>query len=252
MKPHQININKQQKILEEAATRRTPIVLSYKSMEEWLTFKSHFAADVSDDGSLLIAYPVNTDHTASEIISGQNVDITFRWGNKKILFNTDVAGRYRDPSHSMPILKLHPPNTMYEHQRRIYERIAAPKGMKITADLWIEKPNSDRSQSSAIIRGIIMDISAGGISIAVPNEQKQNCNVGDTVVCSFNVEMGRSPAIIYSQFRRWQETDKDFGIMGLQFTGLKATQQGQAQLERVLKLIKRFKQASKKPFTNHL
>ena len=93
---------------------------------------------------------------------------------------------------------------------------------------------------------------AGGVSVAVSSEHKPNCNPGDNVVCSFSVEKGRPPIIVYTHFSNWLDSDNNLGIIGLQFTGLKATQKGQAYLEQILTLIKQFKKASGQQLTNHL
>ncbi|MHC4443139.1 MAG: flagellar brake protein [Planctomycetota bacterium] len=251
-KPHRVDAEKQKRILEEATHRQISVTLKYKTTDEWLIFKSNFTNNVAHNGNLFITYPTSTDHPTPEITPGQNMDISFRWGNNRILLNTTVAGRYHDPAYNMTILELNPPNAMYEHQRRFYERALAPERIKIPVDLWIGDPNTNEPQSSAIIRGTIMDISAGGIGVTISNEHKPNCKPGNNVVCSFSVEKGRPPVIIYSQFHHWQDLDNGFGILGLQFTSLKATQQGQAQLEQILTLIKRFKQAAIKQCTNHL
>ena len=251
-KPCQITSSKQNTILQEAASNRKMIVLTCKTPDGWLTFKSHFVSDISEDGSLLTAYPVSSDYPTPEIVEGQEVSISFRRGHKKFLFSTIVAKRYQNQSHIMPILKLKPPTSIYEHQRRLYKRVPAPKGLKFTADIWINYPISKEPQDPHIHHGIIADLSAGGTSVIIPSEQKPHCKIGTPAVCSFRVGIGKPPVIADAQFRYWDERDDGYGQIGLQFAGLGATQEGRAKLERILLMINQFRQLGHRPINSHL
>ncbi|UCD30592.1 MAG: PilZ domain-containing protein [Planctomycetota bacterium] len=251
-KPHALSTEQRWLILRQAADTRSPVVLSCKTTGGWLTFKSNFLCDISDDGSLTIAHPSSPDYPTPEIVEGQKIGITFRQGHKKFLFKTTVKQRRHDQSNHITSLILYPPADIFEHPRRLYERVLIPQSCKIGAEIWFGDPDNRESQDSTIYRGTIVDVSAGGIGIALPENHYPDCQRGAPVVCSFRVEINRSPLIVQTQFRYFKELDDGSKIMGLQFVGLEAAEKGQAKLERILTLMSRFQKYNKKPIKKHL
>jgi len=242
--PREVSLSQQKKILEEASARRTPIVLSCQNTGGWQTFKSHLLNNPRDNRSIFIAYPYGIKKRAINFSAGQNVGISFRSGHKKFLLNTTISALQVDRLRKGPILKLNQPENMYMLQRRHFDRVRAPEGMAVDIEVWMDHPDDENLDLTPRYHGTIVDLSAGGVSLKLPNEQDPQWEVGDPIFCSFQASSGLTPVNIITQFRYREQVDDYFYRMGLQFVGLEATPEGRQILKDILKLIHQFQDVS--------
>lgn len=245
-RPFQINPNRKAQLLREAASRRLVASVTCKMSDGWATLKTRFLALEDDRHELIIEYPSSPGRVAPEIVGGQSIGVSFRRGHKKCVFNAMVLERCHysfSKVKGVPALRLQWPEEMCELQRRLYYRAVIPEGTTIPVDLWRGDAKGVRPPESEILRGIMLDLSAGGISIALPFGAFPRLEEDKVATCSFPVDKGEPPATIVGRVRYWDETDAHHLRVGLHFVNLDSSPNQRETLERVVRLAIRFQRA---------
>jgi len=241
--------------LLQAATRRAPVVLNARIDDRWIIRKSRFRGVDRERGRLLIEYPSQPEHGQAEIDIGQCVGLSFRRGHKKCVFEAQVIGQDRSvPEGKCPVLTLSLcwPDRIQELQRRLYCRAKVPPRLSIPVDICPQSTRSAQAASGVACRGLMLDLSAGGMNIALPAEKRIRLKPGDTVTCTFALEPGQTPQEISGRLRHCEPAPGGHLRVGLQFLGLEASAEGCQTLQRIGRAANRFRKMETRRRTRRL
>jgi len=241
--------------LLQAATGRAPLVLNARISDRWIIMKSRFCGVDREHGRLLIEYASQPEHGQAEIDIGQNIGISFRRGHKKCVFEAQVIGQQRsglEGTCPVPTLSLRWPDRIQEFQRRLYRRAKVPPRVTIPVDLRPQNTRSAEAAGGVPCRGLMLDLSAGGMNIALPTEKRTRLKPGDTVTCTFALEPGQPPQEISGRLRHCEHAPGGHLRVGLQFLGLEASAEGCQTLQRIGQAANRFRQMEMRRRTRRL
>lgn len=238
---HPLAADQQAEWLQEATGNRIPLTINYHGVGGWITLKSRFlysdrAADV-----ITILYPSGRDGAQPEIVVGETLGVAFRRGHEKCVFETQVVGRRNHPMGGgieAPALDIAWPDSVHELQRRLFSRTRVPSRVVIPVDVARNEAADKLGPSS---RGVLLDLSAGGISIALPEAKGPRWRAGDTLTCSFALESGRSVQKIAGTLRHCDKASDGHWRLGLQFVGLETSAGGRRTIESIARVASRFR-----------
>ena len=242
---HSLTAEQQAEWLQEAIGNRASLAINYHGTGGWTVLKSRFLQVDPGAEGIVILYPYAGDDTQPEIILGENLGITFRRGHSKCAFETQVIGR---TSHSMgggieaPALQIAWPDGIYELQRRLFSRTRVPPRVVIPVDVALTEPAAEKAGRSS--RGVLLDLSAGGISVAMSEAKGPRWREGDTLTCNFALESGRSVHTLTGTLRHCDKAPDGHWRLGLQFIGLETSTSGRRTIECIARVANRFRHQS--------
>jgi len=231
--------------LLQEAQNHGPIVLNARISHRWLVLKSRFHGVNRENGLLFIEDPSQQGRGRSEFEIGQNVGISFRHRHKKCIFETQIIDESlpdKEGTSSVPIISLRWPDRIHEFQRRLYSRAKVPPRLTIPVDICPENNRPIQTTGGMAYRGLMLDLSAGGMNIALPAEKHTHLKAGDTVTCTFALEPGQAPQEISGWLRHCEQVPGGHLRVGLQFLGLEASTEGYKTLRRLGQAANRFRQ----------
>jgi len=230
-------------MLVEAASKRTPVVLSCKDGEQWVSVKSRLLDASQANGCLVVEYPAGQQgQRAPDITRGQYVGVAFRRGHKKCVFGSYVVGKERfqlDRRNHVGALVISWPAEVGQLQRRAYFRVEVPAGQTVAAYLWpggaTARPRAGSPGWPLYVTQLV-DLSAGGFRVAVPVDEDPKFAVEQTVGMEFVVEPNRPPIVADANFRHSEPGPEGRVYLGFQFVGLELDGRGRGLLERLARI----------------
>ncbi len=284
-----------QKILQIAIEKRIPAIMSYLSKQKWHVAKVVLAELAGERLSVESMTPATAESSRRKgqrpinIQVGQPVGISFKYEYGKFVFDTVVVGLeparnaagYReveDPAflrRSGGTIVLAVPDKIEVVQRRSYFRVNIPESLKVQVLLWHRNgpapagfgrsPGSDQSTGPGCV-GRLVDISAGGAQVIVPNEnsgaQGQEASPsaapgagfkkGQFVGVRFTPLPYETPLVLSAQIRNVLPTaDGGNASLGLQIVGLEASPEGREVLTRLIGVVEQYYQINQSGAKEH-
>lgn len=241
-RPFAISEHSRDQWLIEAVTARTTVTITCQGPAESAILKASFVGLDAEQLQLLVAYPLPGPRGPVEIALGQSLGIAFRRGHRKCVFETTVVRRGHEQPFGtrVPVLVLAWPEELHELQRRLYHRVSVPAKTIVPVDLC-KREATGSSHAVSFQRGTMIDLSAGGMSVALPARQEQRWRAGDTVTCCFALQSGQAPQEITGTLRHCQTGKNGQLHLGLQFVGLETTAQGRNTLQLIHQTTNRFR-----------
>jgi hypothetical protein len=271
-------------ILRTVIAEKVPAIMSYLSKGKW-----HVAKIILTklDGKHLTVESIRAQKKQRpiNIQVDQPVGISFKHEYGKFVFDTTVLSlempQEQEENRSWGgSIVLVAPDKIEVVQRRSYFRVEVPQSLKVKVLLWhrsAKHETKDQIQERAeqvhkCCQGRLLDISAGGAQVVVPNESLINYPTPDTqqiksddisnsdehsnsVVGSPNFKKGQFlwvrftpmpyeiPLTFSAQIRNILPTADGQGIsLGLQIVGLEASPEGHQILTRLISVVGRYHQ----------
>ena len=192
----------------------------------------------------------------------QPVGISFKYGYGKFLFDTTVKSLEpsTDPETNRErggTIVLALPDKIEVIQRRSYFRVDVPVSLHVKVLLWHRTgrrghtdPKDDTSlETNNCCQGRLMDISAGGAQVIVPNQNdagKANFKKGQFISMRFTPLPYETPLILSAQIRNVLPTaDEQNASLGLQIVGLEASLEGREVLTRLIGIVEKYYQINR-------
>lgn len=253
------------KILQTVIDKRVPAIMSYSSKGKWHAAKV-LLTNLGQSG----LYVESTDSKKQRPINiqvNQPVGISFKHEFGKYVFDTTVIGL--EPSSHSEAARSHGgtiilamPEKIEVVQRRSYFRVNVPESLKVKVLLWHR--SNDRVQCPGIwtteerqarsnkqrncYQGRLVDISAGGAQVLVPNENgpaRADFKKGQFIGMRFTPMPYETPLMLSAQVRNLLPTaDGKSTSLGLQIVGLEASSEGRRVLARLIGIVERYYQAN--------
>jgi len=270
-----------QKILQIAIEKRIPAIMSYLSKQKWHVAKvvlADLAGDRLSVESLTAATPDMSRRNGQRPINiqvGQPVGISFKYEYGKFVFDTAVVGL--EPARNAGgnragggTIVLAVPDKIEVVQRRSYFRVSVPESLKVQVLLW-HRPAGlpgpapagsggtgglDQVAGAGCV-GRLVDISAGGAQVIVPNENAgtngheadpsaalgTSFKKGQFVGVRFTPLPYETPLVLSAQIRNVLPTaDGGNASLGLQIVGLEASAEGREVLTRLINIVEQYYQ----------
>jgi hypothetical protein len=246
-----------EKILQIAIDTKVPAIMSYLSRDKWHVAKVLLTK--LDGDTLSVESTISRKQRPINIRVDQPVGISFKHGYGKFLFDTTVKSLEpsTDPEtnrQSGGTIVLAFPDKIEVIQRRSYFRIDVPKSLNVKVLLWhrtgkrgqADPKRDTTSEMNNCCPGRLMDISAGGAQIVVPNQTdtgKASFKKGQFISMRFTPLPYETPLILSAQIRNVLPTaDEQHVSLGLQIVGLEASSEGREVLSRLIGIVEKYYQ----------
>jgi hypothetical protein len=241
-----INIEEARKndIVAGAIEKETPCVVSRRGPQGWQPFKSRFVAPVDGVGRLLVhATEENGLGGPTALVDGERIGLTFRRGHKKCMCAVTVlAGNLEISDETGSLVRsaeLSWPDALQELQRRVYHR-AQPPGRRVHVRFWpggVAGRLAAEEHDQGVLSGVMLDLSAGGISILTTDIAPDTFTMGDTLGCAFSPKPRGETLVLDATFRHFELRENGSAALGLQFVGLEASDRGRHMLSLLAGIV---------------
>ena len=246
-----------EKILQIAIDMNVPAIMSYLSRDKWHVAKVLLTNLAGD--RLKVESTISRRQRPINIRVDQPVGISFKHGYGKFVFDTTVKALEpsTDPETRREhggIIVLAFPDKIEVIQRRSYFRVNVPESLNVKVLLWHRSgkrgaadPKHDTAgEMHNCCQGRLMDISAGGAQVIVPNQNdagKANFKKGQFISMRFTPLPYETPLVLSAQIRNVLPTaDEKNASLGLQIVGLEASLEGREVLTRLIGIVERYYQ----------
>jgi len=249
-----------EKILQIAIDMKVPAIMSYLSRDKWHVAKVLFTELEGD--TLSVESTISRKQRPINIRVDQPVGISFKHGFGKFVFDTTV--RALEPStdpeanrQSGGKIILAFPDKIEVIQRRSYFRVNVPESLNVKVLLWhrtgkrrqADPKHDTTDEMNNCCQGRLMDISAGGAQVVVPNQNdtgKANFKKGQFISMRFTPLPYETPLILSAQIRNvLPTTDEENSSLGLQIVGLEASSEGREVLTRLIGIVEKYYQLNR-------
>jgi hypothetical protein len=237
------------KVLQTAVEKRVSAIMSYFSSGKWHVAKVQPTGLGADTFEVEIL-PCKKPHPMNVKV-GQLLGISLKYGYGKFIFETKIERL--EPSRKVNRggrIALSMPDRINVVQRRSYFRVKVPESLSVEVQLWHCTGVKDKSKLSASSMrpesvGRLVDLSAGGMQIAISAAQKPKFKEGRFVSVKFVAMPSEKPLMFNARIRTVFPTadEKNFSI-GLQIVGLEANAEGQEVLSKLIGITEQYYQMS--------
>jgi hypothetical protein len=257
MTPHGVD---PEKILKIAIDMKVPVIMSYLSRDKWHVAKVLLTN--LDGDKLSVESTASRRQRPINIRVDQPVGISFKHGYGKFLFDSTVKALEpsTDPETNRQCggtIVLGCPDKIEVIQRRSYFRVNVPESLNVKVLLWHRSgkrgetdPKHDiADEMNNCSQGRLMDISAGGAQVIVPNQNdagKANFKKGQFISMRFTPVPYETPLVLSAQIRNVLPTaDEKNASLGLQIVGLEASSEGREILSRLIGIVEKYYQINR-------
>ena len=286
--------NKLDSILKTVIDEKVPAIMSYLSRGKWHVAKV-LLTNLDRNQLCIESIRAQKKQRPINIQVDQPVGISFKHEYGKFVFDTTVTAlEPSPPTEAEPgwggTIVLAVPEKIEVVQRRSYFRVEVPGSLKVKVLLWhrsAAREAKDHSQDKServhnCCQGRLLDISAGGVQIEVPNQKvmdfsepsgqedeleecaesesgRASFKKGQFVGVRFTPMPYETPLTFSAQIRNALPTADGQGVsLGLQIVGLEASPEGHQVLTRLIAVVGRYYQmnqsearrVNKQPVTN--
>lgn len=230
--------------LDDAVAERARIILHAKTVAGWADWKSRLLA--TGEGNLRIACPPELLGRDSTVTIGQLIGVSLRHGHKKCMFDSEIIDQDPDTGD----LLIRRPSSIQEMQRRVFSRVRVPDHLTIPVNVNRLATDGVTDVPSVPRRGILLDLSGGGMSVAVPTDARNKWRPGDTMRCLLPLEPAQEPRELTARVRFVEKTALGHLRMGMQFIGLEGSAEGRTTLKCIARATGRFRNAAASSSSN--
>lgn len=235
------------KILQGIFEKKAPVLVCYLSRGKW--HKAQFlVVDIGSDSFDVRVLPpaydfevigdvyrqVRKPHPVN-VKLGQLVGMSVKYEGNKFIFGADV----RDFSFSSlreggGIISLGIPEQMEMIARRSFFRVRVPDGLQIEVEMWHRHCRRLEAGGERLWCGRLVDISAGGLQVAVLASDRPDFRKRQFVKVRFCPLPSEETLELSAQIRDILPTvDGEYICFGLQVVGLEASREGRETLGRL-------------------
>ncbi len=234
------------RLIEEAVSARSRVVLTHQTPQGWQTYKAGFVSGSKEARTLeMKLHGCAGARSESLAVQGGTWGVTFRTGHMKCMFSAAAAAEHR-PTPDGLLLTLTWPQELHRLQRRVFQRVVPPKEAVIAVRFWRETGASPTAAREPVVRhGQLEDLSAGGMRIQAA-DPLDICLEG-AYRCSFSPRPGAPGLVLDATLRHHQAAEHGRASLGFRFIGLETTPEGRRILDRLARIVSSFQQKRRRP-----
>ena len=232
-----------QELVHEAAGRHSVVALSCQLEEGWASFRSRVLAVDAASDQVILDYPESGTLEAPGFTGGETLGVSFRRAQMRCMFAALVVGTAEEKlpgARSHRILKIAMPEEIFQMQRRVFYRAPVPEEESIEVHMRPARPGSEPENAPRCYCGTLLDLSAGGLSVAVAEGLQPRWPVETPVEVRLWPELNEPLLTLVGRLRHCQINAEGQFHVGLQVSGLETSPEGRAILQRLLRLCKEF------------
>ena len=235
-----------QRMLDEAVEKRLFVKITDKDESQWAMYRSSFLG--KQGNRLVLTQPTPEDQQcAIELVEGQNIAVSFKKGYNKCLFVTRVVGHglYEvEPGVKMPTITVLRPDCIEKLRRRAFNRADVPSGMQIAVTL------RSTAKGRKEWTGLLTNLSAGGMAVQMDNSDAAVLQDDQQFVLEFVPLMDQGSIQVPGRVRHTTASSAgDQSLVGIQFMGLDASEEGRNTLRRLGRIVNMFQR--QQPVAKH-
>jgi len=236
-------------LFDEAVRERALAVITAQSGDTWRTLKCRFLERDPQRRFFVLDHQPPHGSALPELQPGHCVGVSFRAGNRKILFASviEARGHYLfDDRTSIPAIRYRWPDSLTELQRRSYYRTPVPETLTLRATVWPgaahTRPTAS-SDASGVLSGTLADLSCGGALLRV-TQPLPAWSDEEPLGVELHLADGRPPLLTSALFRGVRQDELGRTGAAIQFVGLELSVDGRLALQRVAACVQRFHRLS--------
>jgi hypothetical protein len=164
---------------------------------------------------------------------GQSAGLALKYEGGKFIFETKVTDFEFSPDSTGGVIMLETPEQIELISRRSFYRVHVPDKLDVEVAVWHRCFRQD-SQPEKIWRGRLIDLSAGGLQLAIPALQKPDFSEGQFAQVAFAPLPSEANLEFSAQIRNILPTADGLCVChGMQMVGLEASKEGRLTLTRL-------------------
>ncbi|MFP4140171.1 MAG: PilZ domain-containing protein [Planctomycetota bacterium] len=228
--------------LQSAVEKVVPLTVTVRHDGRWVTLRSRFVAIEGSNLRIEIPQEFETD-TPWEFAPADKIALSFKLKHYKHLASATVVGVEQMElvdGQTVPVLCLCAPTKMQRAQRRAYLRADVPDGRIVRASFWlggVEAEPVGSEPDTPVWSATVGNISAGGVQVRASQDVADAVDVGETVGMHVSFGPGQGSIRADAQFRHAEPVDGEGVLMGFQFLGLEASDEGKDTLMQIARKV---------------
>ncbi len=230
--------------MEAAVREQASAIMTHLSRGKWHMTK--VALKSTANGRLNIEIVPREKPHPINIQVDQPVGMSLKLGYNKYIFDTVVLGfepSIKSANGGSVILTM--PERAEKLQRRSFFRVPVPICFSVKVLFWHRgyKDGANDVPFENYWQARLLDISAGGMQIAVESNLAENFKIGQLVGLQFTPMPYEKPVLLEAQVRHTAPTaDGRELCMGLQIIGLEASVEGRQVLSQLCGIVEQYHQ----------
>ena len=243
---------KPRQMLQTAFDRNIPLMISYLSDGKWQT--ARVVLTELGEGSFEVKVAPRKKLSSADIIMGQSIGVSFKYGYgrsyDKFIFNSAVLGfKHWTREDKDEKLLLAVPEQIEVIQRRSFYRVNVPSNTLVAVEFWDRSGRYSDGRNSVTVHqfwhGRLLDISVGGIQVAVNAIEKPNFWQGQSLGLKFTPSEHETPLMFNARLKSLVDTADGKSIcLGLETVGLEASPEGRMIIQRICNVMDNYSQAN--------
>jgi hypothetical protein len=227
------------KILQSVIEEEIPAIMSYLSKGKWHVAKILLKCLGANRLNVQVMHTGKPHPVNIQLNQPIGVSLKYRYG--KIVFDATVEGFEQSGKTGAEII-LTVPDRVEIIERRSYFRVNVPRSLKVNVTLWHRRHQQGRRKPpDKYWQSKLIDISAGGLQLAVNSSQKPDFRKGQFVTMRFTPLPYEQPIMFNAQIRNTLPTANGDGVcMGMQIVGLEASAEGRQTLKRLCDIVEQY------------
>lgn len=243
MKKSQILKGKEiEKTLELVVARRAAAVMTHIAAGKWKTTNVTFTAGSSE--AIHISIDNKKPQGPINMQVDQPVGISFEHESERYIFETMVVGfgpAVNQDQTGEILLVI--PEKMEKMGRRAYLRQDVPGTLNVKVLFWHRGYNDDSTEvpRENYWQGRLINLSAGGVQLAISLDQTPHFKVDQIVGLQFTPMPYEKPITLEGQVKHLEKTEDGRElVLGVHALGLEANAQGRVILHRIIDVVNRY------------
>lgn len=212
-----------ERLLELACVYNVPLTVTAETIDNIYRYKSRmFELKKTPDGNcLVIDHPVTDGIETIALTPKVPITIFFALDKERFFFETRMIRKVTftlEGPRKTTALEVIYPNVLKSGQRRMFYRVTPPLGNPISVkcgvlddriDWLAQEPGTWNFPSHLRFEGHVVNISVGGLLLAVEKGSKVNVQVGTRLGIRLSLAVDETPLMLKAIIRRMEGKDAD-------------------------------------------
>lgn len=228
--------------IDRAIGENCSATLSHLAGGKWKYTEVLLASTTED--AIHLELPEQISDSGSLFTVEQPVGLAFKYDYYKIVLQSTIVGLDSEVNQGGGgHLMIDFPKNAEKLQRRAYVRVPVPGNIQVKVLFWHRGYDEPAHQAPMddYWQGKLVNISAGGMRIVVDKEGKTNYELHQAVGIQFTPLPYEQPILLEGRILHINDSeDGRKGYIGVQFTGLEASDEGRAKTRRLISVVNEY------------
>lgn len=230
-------------IIDQCCGQERAGVLSFLSRGKWQTMDVVFESLTQKTVHFKIMDAAKA--FGAKLQTDQPVGISFQDEQSKCIFESVIVAFSKNFDHNGPQVVVQMPDRVEKVARRTFSRACVPDSMRVEVIFWHRGYTFEcqESPSDQCWQGELVDISAGGMQVAVEAAKKDQFTEGQLIGLQFTPMSYQVPIVVEGHIRYLADIpQKDKIYLGVEYVGLEASLEGREKLRRIVNTVETYQE----------